>query len=468
MFDSVRVRLSLWYTGILALLLLSFSAGVYVILWRNFMERADGVLRSVSSAVVSILGKELSETGLDDLAARDTVEALNFPENAIVIFDGAGYVLADRPFGSHRQFDGKAFQGLAAGETRIENYASSAGGDHLRVAITHVSLPPMDRQYTILVSRSLTPLLGELAADRRILVIAVPLGALLAGAAGWFLARKSLAPVLAMSQQAHRIGVENLGERLHVANPRDELGRLAATFNELLTRLSGAFQIQRRFMADASHELRTPISVVRTTASVILSKSSRGEEEYRGAMAVVESQARRLTRIVDDMLRLARADAGHVALESRLFHLDEMLLETVQAAVVLASQKEVAIEVSELSEGPFQGDEDLLRQMVMNLLDNAVKYTPPRGKIEVSLSSQNGSYAIRVSDTGCGIPEAAQSHIFERFYRVEQGLSPVAGAGLGLAIARWIAEIHSGSLELERSTAEGSVFRALLPRRPVT
>ena len=468
MFDSVRVRISLWYTGILALLLLSFSAGVYVVLWRNFMERADSVLRSVSSAVVSILGKELSENGLDDLAARDTVKALNFPENSIVIIDGAGDVLADRPFGSHRQFDWKGFQGLATGETRIENHASSAGGDPLRVAITHVSLPPMDRQYTILVSRSLTPLLGELAADRRILVIAVPLGALLAGAAGWFLARKSLAPVLAMSQQAHRIGVENLGERLHVTNPRDELGRLAATFNELLTRLSGAFQIQRRFMADASHELRTPISVVRTTASVILSKGSRAEEEYRNAMAVVESQARRLTRIVDDMLRLARADAGHVVLQSRLFHLDEMLLETVQAAVVLASQKEVAIEVSELSEGPFQGDEDLLRQMVMNLLDNAVKYTPPRGKIEVSLSSQNGSYAIRVADTGCGIPAAAQSHIFERFYRVEQGRSAASGAGLGLAIALWIAEIHSGSLELERSTPEGSVVRALLPRLPVT
>jgi signal transduction histidine kinase len=221
-------------------------------------------------------------------------------------------------------------------------------------------------------------------------------------------------------------------------------------------------------MADASHELRTPISVVRTTASVILNKSSREEEEYRRAMAVVESQARRLTRIVDDMLRLARADAGHVLLQSRLFHLDEMLLDTVQAAVVLASQKEVAIEVSELSEGPFQGDEDLLRQMVMNLLDNAVKYTPPHGKIEVSLSSQNGSYAIRVSDTGCGIPEAAQALIFERFYRVEQGRSQAAGAGLGLAIARWIAELHSGSLELERSTPQGSVFRALLPRPQVT
>ncbi|HKE24619.1 MAG TPA: ATP-binding protein [Bryobacteraceae bacterium] len=464
MFDSVRVRLALWYMGILALLLVTFSAGVYAILWRNFMERADGVLRSVSAAVVSILEKDLSENGLDELAARDTVEALNFPEYSIGILDASGELLAERPFGSHRQLDLRTLPNLAPGQTSIETHPSLARGDPRRVAVTHVKLAPMERQYTILVSRSLTPLLGELAADRRILLIAVPLGALLAGAAGWFLARKSLAPVLAMSQQAHRIGVENLEERLHVANPRDELGRLAATFNELLSRLSGAFQIQRRFMADASHELRTPISVVRTTASVVLSKNHREESEYRGALTIVEAQARRLTRLVEDMLRLARADAGHVVLQERPFYLDEMLLESIQAAIVLANQKEIEIAIDDLPEGPFRGDEDLLRQMVMNLLDNAVKYTPPRGRIRVSLASQNGDYTIRVADTGRGIPADAQAHIFDRFYRVEEGRSEAAGAGLGLAIARWIAEIHHGSLELESSTPEGSVFCALLPR----
>jgi len=464
MFDSVRVRLTLWYMGILALLLVTFSAGVYAILWRNFMERADGVLRSVSAAVASILAKELSENGLDELAARDTVEALNFPEYSIGIFDASGELLAERPLRSNRQPDLHALPKLASGQTSIETHPSPAGGDPRRVAVTHVTLAPMERQYTILVSRSLTPLLGELAADRRILFIAVPLGALLAGAAGWFLARKSLAPVLAMSQQAHRIGVENLEERLHVANPRDELGRLAATFNELLSRLSSAFQIQRRFMADASHELRTPISVVRTTASVVLSKSHREEAEYRGALTIVEAQARRLTRLVEDMLRLARADAGHVVLQERPFYLDEMLLESIQAAIVLASQKEIEISIAELPEGPFRGDEDLLRQMVMNLLDNAVKYTPQRGKIRVSLGSENGHYAIRVADTGLGIPENAQTHIFDRFYRVEGGRPETAGAGLGLAIARWIAEVHHGSLELESSSPKGSVFCALLPR----
>jgi signal transduction histidine kinase len=291
--------------------------------------------------------------------------------------------------------------------------------------------------------------------------------------AGWFLARKSLAPVLAMSRQAHRIGVENLDERLPVANPRDELGRLAATFNELLSRLNGAFQIQRRFMADASHELRTPISVVRTTASVMLSREHRSEDEYRAAVAIVEAQARRLTRIVEDMLRLARADSGNFVLQPRSFHIDEMLLESVQTAIVLAGQKEIRVAIDDIAEAPFYGDEDLLRQMVLNLLDNAVKYTPEHGEVRVSLERRNISYLVRVADTGEGIPPEAQPFIFDRFYRVDRGrarsdgagLSAAqgAGAGLGLAIARWIAEIHGGTLHLESSGPAGSIFVAALP-----
>ncbi len=478
MFDSVRVRLTLWYMGILALLLLTFSAGVYAILWHNFMERADSVLRSVSSAITSILEKELSESGLDELAARETVKALNFPSFTIEIFDGAGDLLAERPAGSRRYIPEFDWRSLPIGELRIATMSpSSPGAEPRRAAMTRVSLPPMDRQYGIVVTRSLSPLLGELAADRRILLFAVPLSALLAGVAGWLLARKSLAPVLAMSRQAHRIGVENLEERLPVANPRDELGRLAATFNELLSRLSGAIQIQRRFMADASHELRTPVSVVRTTASVTLSKEHRAEDEYRNAVGIVEAQARRLTRIVEDMLRLARADSGSFVLRKKSFQLDEMLLEALQAAIVLAGQKAMKVVVGDLPEAPFHGDEDLLRQMVMNLLDNAVKYTPEGGEIRVSLALEGARYLIRVADNGEGIPAEAQDRIFDRFYRVDRGRargdhalngSPGGGAGLGLAIATWIADIHGGSLRLESSSPQGSVFLASLPAPDVS
>lgn len=464
MFDSVRIRLTLWYMGLLALLLVTFSAGVYAVLWRNFMERADSVLRSASEATISILDKDLSETGLDELAARDTVKALNFPDHTLAIFDGSGELLAERPSGSHDRIPLPDLRTIKAEESRVFT-AIAVQGVHepRRIVLSRVTLAPMRREYFVVISRSLTPLLGELAADRSILLIAVPLGALVAGIAGWFLARKSLAPVLAMSAQAHRIGVENLNERLPVVNPRDELGLLAATFNDLLTRLSSAFEIQRRFMADASHELRTPISVVRSTASITLAKDHRSEEDYRNAVAIVETQARRLSRIVEDLLRLARADSGQFMLQSRAFHVDEMLLEAAQAATVLARAKEIEITIGDLPESPFHGDEDLLRQMVLNLLDNAVKYTPERGKVSVNLEKANGSYLIRVADNGAGIPPEAQSYIFDRFYRVDRGQS---GAGLGLSIARWIAGIHGGTLNLESSSAAGSTFLATLPIAP--
>ena len=471
MFESVKARLTLWYVGILTLLLLIFSAGVYALLWQNFMERADGVLRSVNNATIASLGKELSETGLDEVAARDTVKALASSEHTLAIFDEAGDLLAERPAAGLDLFPLPDLRSVKVGESRVFTVASKDGGNESRrVVITRVALAPMQRQYAVVISRSLTPLLGELATDRGILFVAVPLGAILAGTAGWFLARKSLAPVLAMSAQAHHIGVKNLDERINVANPRDELGRLAGTFNELLSRLSGAFQIQQRFMADASHELRTPISVMRTTASVMLSKDHRSEPEYRDAMTIVEAQARRLTRIVEDMLRLARADSGQLSLEQKTFHLDETLLEAVQAALVLASEKQIRIAVEDFPEAPFFGDEDLVRQMFMNLLDNAVKYTGDRGAIHVALHKDSNSYSVRVSDNGPGIPAESQPYIFDRFYRADRSrslpgssIAQGSGTGLGLAIARWIAEMHDGTLDLERSGAAGTTFLIAMP-----
>ncbi len=476
MFNSVRGRLTLWYVGILTLLLLTFSAGVYTVLRRNFMERVDGVLRSVSDVTISSLERELSETGMDELAARDTVKALHAPDHTFAIFDETGDLLAERPMGGQTLISQADLRSVKAGESRVFTVPTGDGGEVRRVVVNRVALAPMQRQYLVVIGRSLTPLLGELAADRGVLFVAVPMAALLAGIAGWFLARKSLEPVLIMSAQAHRIGVENLDERIAVRNSRDELGQLAATFNNLLSRLASAFQLQRRFMADASHELRTPISVIRTTAAVTLSRDHRSEPEYRNAMGIVDAQARRLTRIVEDMLRLARADSGHASLRQKHFHLDEALLEAVQAAVVLASEKEIRIAVEDVAEAPFYGDEDLLRQMMMNLLDNAVKYTQARGEVRVALTVNDAYYTIRVADNGPGIPLEAQPHIFERFYRAARldpedgqnrlGPSAVrgAGSGLGLAIARGIAEIHGGTLRLERSGASGSLFVTALPR----
>jgi heavy metal sensor kinase len=269
-----------------------------------------------------------------------------------------------------------------------------------------------------------------------------------------------------MSERARRITAESLEERLPVVNPRDELGQLATTFNELLTRLETSFDQQLRFMADASHELRTPLSVMRTATDVTLRRERREEAEYRDAFQIVSEQTHRLTRIVEDMFTLARADAGSRTLEESDFYLDELIAETARAASVLGESKGVRLDVNQAMEMLCHGDEGLLRQMIMNLLGNAIKHTPSGGVVGISLDRRNGQYEIRVSDTGTGIPVEAQPHIFERFYRADKSRSRATdggGAGLGLAIARWIAEAHKGQVELERSDETGSVFFASVP-----
>jgi heavy metal sensor kinase len=321
--------------------------------------------------------------------------------------------------------------------------------------------------YLVVLSQSLNPVKEELRTLREIFYVAVPLALVLAWLGGWFLARKSLGPVVKMSEAARRMGADKPERRLPIANPRDELGQLAVTFNELLSRLNSAIAQQRQFMADASHELRTPISVMNTTSQVTLEKTHRDEAEYRDAITIMAEQTRRLARIVEDMFTLARVDAGRRELQKTSFYLDELMAETVHAARVLAERKGVTVKFAQPSETPYHGDEELLRQMVLNLLDNAIRHTPAEGIVTVQLSRQDSGHMVSVADTGGGIPVEAQPHIFERFYRADKsrtrGEANGSGAGLGLSIARWIAEAHGGQLDLRSSDDRGSVFVATLP-----
>jgi signal transduction histidine kinase len=253
-----------------------------------------------------------------------------------------------------------------------------------------------------------------------------------------------------------------------VANPRDELGRLAETFNELLGRLNASLTQQRQFMADASHELRTPVATTRTAASVALQQPHRDEAEYRQALEIVEQQASRLSRIVEDMFTLARADAGNYPVRFVPMYLDEVVDDVVRAARVLAAPKAVSIELTAASSAAFTGDEDLLRRLVGNLLHNAVRHAPPHSVVSVSLERGGDGYAITITDRGPGIPPEIQPRIFERFYRgdvarARDGWSD--GAGLGLALSRWIANVHQGDVRLVRSSDEGTTFAVLLPHR---
>ncbi|HWI17901.1 MAG TPA: ATP-binding protein, partial [Vicinamibacterales bacterium] len=341
----------------------------------------------------------------------------------------------------------------------------SDGDDRHRLAFRSVSIPPV--KYIVVVGADLEPMDEELEFLRRSLAYVVPIALVLAGIGGSFLARKSLSPVVAMADRARRIGVENLSERLPVANPRDELGRLAETFNELLGRLETSLVLQRQFMADASHELRTPVTTTRTAAAVALQQPHREEAEYRDTLEIVEQQAARLSRVVDDMFTLARADAGTYPVQSTPMYLDEVIEEVVRAARVVAATRQVAIEVSVLPSAAYTGDEELIRRMIVNLVDNACRHTPPGSTVRVELDQTDSGYAVAVKDQGPGIPVAIREHIFERFFRGDESRRSSArdGAGLGLALARWIARAHGGDVALARSSPSGSTFVVSLPSR---
>jgi heavy metal sensor kinase len=321
----------------------------------------------------------------------------------------------------------------------------------------------------VVVAKSLHEEEESLAQVRTAFLIAIPLSLLLASLGGYLLARSSLAPVVAMGEQAARISATNLHERLPVKSDRDELGRLAVTFNELLGRLNLSFEQQRRFMADASHELRTPLAIVRGEAEVSLSLPQREGGEYRESLTAVHDEGMRMSRIVEDLFTLARADAGQYPFKPVDFYLDDLIIDCVRSARSLAEQRAVRLQVEGTgSELLLRGDEALFSRMLMNLLDNAIKHTLPGGHVVVSRTRVDDSHVIRVEDTGTGIPVEAQPHIFERFYRADKARtrnleSDGSGAGLGLSIAQWIAQLHGGRITLERSDQTGTIFAINLP-----
>ncbi len=479
MLDTVRTRLTLWYIGVLALALIVFSAGIYALMARKLSGRLDVGLRTAMEGTTRLFTHEKEEGHTDQYSAGSAMRKYYYPRQAVAVFDQAGGLLKEAPFGDVHATLPASVASLDRDEFQFYTLPEAQTGvdDGLRLIVQRIRTSPQSAVY-IVIGQPFEDASDDAELLAGVLGVAIPLALILATAGGWFLARKSLAPVVAMSDRARRIGAENLAERLPVVNPRDELGQLATTINELLSRLDDAFARQqeafaqqRQFMADASHELRTPLSVIRATSEVMLDDPDCEPNEYREAIATIGDQARRLTRIVEELFTLARADAGQRAIERKSFYLDELVAETARAARALASRKGVAMEYEPAPEAPFHGDEGLLRQMILNLLDNAIKHTQSGGSVRLSLERRDSNYAITVADTGAGVPAEAQPHIFRRFYRADKSRSRVeaadGGAGLGLSIAQWIAEAHDGRLELARSDETGSAFIASFPLLPL-
>ena len=463
--ESVRARLTAFYVVVLAVVLVIVGGLVYLLLARILHSRVDENLLAVMSTAATSLENDLAEGQDPADAARSTTAELASRQQMLAIYDSLGRLLADQGRDEDVEIQLPALDTFSSPEPLLLTITETDGDDRYRLAMRRVLLPKHQVAFIVVVGGSLETIDEELSALLDTLGFVVPVALLLAGGAGWFLAHRSLAPVVVMAERARRLGGEDLSRRLPVANPRDELGRLACAFNELLGRLEASMQQQRQFMADASHELRTPITTTRTAANVAL-QQRREEDDYRQTLVIIEQQATRLSRIVDDLFTLARADAGTYPLRRQPMYLDEIVDEAVAGARILATTRDVRVECTTVPSASLTGDEELIRRMLTNLLDNAVRHSPAGSLVTVALRSTAAGFAIMVTDQGPGIPAANQPHIFERFYRVDASRSRASrdsGAGLGLALVRWVAMLHGGSVALTASTAAGSTFTVELP-----
>jgi heavy metal sensor kinase len=296
-----------------------------------------------------------------------------------------------------------------------------------------------------------------------IIAIAFPLTLLLASFGGLFLARRALAPIDHVTRLAQRVTAEDLSQRLNLTLPDDEVGRLARTFDDMIARLDDAFTRQRRFTADASHELRTPLTAVKGQVDVALSRE-RPAADYRQTLQEVNAEVDRLIRLVGSLLTLARADAGQIPLTRESIDLGQLAGAAAEQVEPLAREQGVTLAVTDGEPAQVWADEDLLLQLALNLLDNAVKHTPAGGAIDVGWRVNAERVELWVRDSGAGIAAEHLPRVFDRFYRVDEARGRAAGGtGLGLAIARWIAEAHGGTLTAASKVGEGAMFTLTLP-----
>jgi heavy metal sensor kinase len=446
---SIRLRLTLWYAALLTAILLLFSTAVITIHDRWSRAQFDAGLAELAATLSKAIEEELNESGDIERAAAEMRAALDVPDHAVAVIDGSGHVAA-------ADWNGLSLdvvaEHLSGPETRV--FTIIRQGRSWRVLIDPHRTS--GATYSIVIAGTLDQLLKQQADLERLLLAGAPVMVLLSAVVCWMTATAALRPLRSLAAQAERLTEASPRWRLGSPPRNDEVGLLAGAFNRLLDRLATASDAQRQFMADASHELRTPVSVIQTTAEVTLDQPRRQSSEYRDALTIIAEHSERLHRRVDDMLLLARADAGGWTLQMRAVDLDETAAECVRAFSSLAATRKVIVHTSFAQDMRVIGDDTLLRQLISNLLTNAVQHTSTGGEITVTLArdAERDEAVLIVADNGPGIPTADRERVFDRFVRLDPSRSN-PGAGLGLPIARWIAEQHGGTLTIEDGPGGG-------------
>lgn len=462
---SIRFRLTLWYSLTLAVILAASGVFWHAYLGRNLLWQIDEKLLIIAEDVRFFHREIATPAGGDHCPGlEDFVRRHDWQEFVQILDESGEIACASSNIDSFRLPLGEmAQQHVLHGA----NYFETVRGVQpypLRL-LSYPVIEDGELVDIIQVGESQEGMARTLAGLRLTFLVFSPLALLILILGGWYLAGQALAPMVRMARAARQITAENLSERLPVEQTGDEIALLADNFNAMLARLEASFRKIRQFSGDASHELRTPLAILRGETEVTL-RWARDPEEYRRTLESNLEEINRMGRIIEDLLTLAKSDAGELPLEIRELSLSDLLQELYLQGNTLGEGKGIAVtlrlEVAE--EIRLRGDELRLRQMFLNLIANGIKYTPSGGRVEISLAVQGEDAVVSVTDTGIGIPAEHIPHIFDRFYRIDKARNRAdGGTGLGLAISKGMVEAHAGRITVASVPGQGSTFTVILP-----
>lgn len=444
--SSIRFRLTLWYAAILLFILCIISLGVYTFTKNRLESMAQSKLDSGYSTIENVVR----------ISHGDLYDVVHLGQNIFFQLTREGKVEYQTKAWDDLHFTKKRGKGPSL---TYDSWRSPEG------RLYKLKRGPIyEYGYELYFAQDITEVEESLGTLAAILLAGIPCAFILAFIGGYFLARRALSPVNAITQKAREITAESLSERLPVPNPKDEIGRLAAVFNNTLARLEESFDRLRRFTADASHELRTPLTSIRSVGEVAL-RDSEKNDSYRDAISSMLEETERLTGLIDNMLTLTRGESGRVQLNPQPSDLVSLVKEVIEELRILAEEKNQALSMDGESHLVATVDMTIIKQAVINILHNAIRYTQPGGNIKVMVAAPNdGNAIIDIIDDGPGIPEAERTKVFERFYRIDEARSrKEGGAGLGLAIARWAVEANQGNIGFCDKDGPGSCCRITLP-----
>jgi heavy metal sensor kinase len=455
---TVRVRLTLWYVLLLSLILAVFCTFLYARLAHDLRAELDRSLSTQATQVFTLLNAEDARSAIAD-AANELQ-----PGTAIALYDATGgRVVASDPTTVLPDLAAAMLSAVRSGQSPTT--VTAGGRKHWRV----LTLPVRDHDHLVgllQVARSEDDIESALRQLLTLMAFAVPMTIACAVAGGLFLAGRAFNPVVRLTRAAEEISETDLSRRLDAHRTDDELGRLASAFDRMLDRLDRAFQRQRQFTADASHELRTPLTVLAGRVDIAL-QEARSAHEYRIALEQTRDDTARLRRLLGELLTLARADSGQHSLTLEPIDLGDLVIGAARAMEQRAAERQVRLTFH--GNGPVQvhGDQTRLTQLVINLVDNAVQYSPAAGNVKLGVTRVGNDAVLTVTDHGIGIAAEHLPHLFERFYRVHADRSRAdGGAGLGLAISRWIVKAHRGTIAVESQVGCGTTVTVRLPAIP--